>query len=759
MNNYQINSRVSVYIKQYSKAGLLGKVDKGAQAIIRQREIAWCTPSSLEEFIGQTLQAVVLRYDSRQERLELSLRLIERDPWKEVTAKYAVGNEIDGRIVGLIEKAAFVEIEPGIEAFLPISELPFATQNRMEDFLWIHDYIRASVVEIIPNQRRLRISVKALLALRDRHIQRQLWASQLEAPIEGSTLAEHLPNEIRLQLLRLGMNDDHVKPKRELRALLIETDEIFASGIESLLRSNGCRVVLAKDSLAGLKQIQNQTPTFDIIIIDWNLKFSGYTVIQELQRSKKESRVAVILDPVYCQQGLDIRNIMDGNDFDVFFKSDTEALEIGIISILRELQQSEIKIESRLHHQPSSLDSLPSIQFFSAPAGESSLSSQSYESRLLAILAQLKDITHATTVLVMRLDSGRPSPVIEAYSGKPPALEKASHEIIYSPLEDILLRGEEVLMEAKPESSRFDRLLAVLSFRGFIGIPIPTIESASYGLILFNENRSFINQNQHQARNAAHLIAQTLQERRLIQAFEPWQAQNLIGQLSSSIIHEVNNKLGGIELLIHRLQARIKDIARWPDKSQDATFLKEFEDDIEGISRAQHAASELRNWYLGLTAIDEPQSIDLRKLTREMIRALQSQAREHNVILNFKSPKRLPSINARPSQLRQVLVNLILNAIQQMAEIKRTGNLNVEISSLEEADFPIYVRFNDQGPGIHQELWEKIFDFGFTTKKSGAGLGLTIARQATARLGGTLYVESSHIFWGTCFLLKLPKGE
>jgi signal transduction histidine kinase len=329
---------------------------------------------------------------------------------------------------------------------------------------------------------------------------------------------------------------------------------------------------------------------------------------------------------------------------------------------------------------------------------------------------------------------------------------------MYSPLEDILQKKKEVWRKAMPESSRFGRLLTLLPFEGFIGIPIPATESAHYGLILFKESQNFRRREYQLARSAVYQIAQVLQERRLVGIFQPWQAQNLIGQLASSIVHEVNSKLGGIELLVQRLQDGLKELARWPEKAGDATFLRELEEAVEDIAKAQYAATELRNWYLGLTVTDEQQLVDLTKLASEMVRALRSQAQEHNVALHLKSAGQLPAVQARPSQLQQIFLNLILNAIQQMAEIKQTGKLTIEISYSAELPLPLQIRFQDDGPGIHYYLWEQIFDFGFTTRKRGAGLGLTIARQSADSLGGRLRVVSSHVFWGTTFLLELPGG-
>lgn len=69
--------------------------------------------------------------------------------------------------------------------------------------------------------------------------------------------------------------------------------------------------------------------------------------------------------------------------------------------------------------------------------------------------------------------------------------------------------------------------------------------------------------------------------------------------------------------------------------------------------------------------------------------------------------------------------------------------------------YPIKLRFTDRGPGIHRQLWEKIFELGFSTRPSGSGLGLLTARSLVEPLGGRICVERSVVPISTTFLVEL----
>jgi len=110
--------------------------------------------------------------------------------------------------------------------------------------------------------------------------------------------------------------------------------------------------------------------------------------------------------------------------------------------------------------------------------------------------------------------------------------------------------------------------------------------------------------------------------------------------------------------------------------------------------------------------------------------------------------------------LEQILLNLILNAIQQIAGLhhERGGVVVIRVETFSKGDKLSFFRIliEDNGPGIHRRLWEQVFEPGYTTREDGSGIGLYISQSLVEALGGKIYVSESFILGGTTFAVELP---
>ena len=120
--------------------------------------------------------------------------------------------------------------------------------------------------------------------------------------------------------------------------------------------------------------------------------------------------------------------------------------------------------------------------------------------------------------------------------------------------------------------------------------------------------------------------------------------------------------------------------------------------------------------------------------------------------MKTKLARQLPAVPMDPTQMQQVLVNLVKNAIHAMT---RGGTLTLQTG--EGAD-GVWVSVADTGGGIPQEQINRIFEPFFTTKKTGTGLGLMIVQRIVRAHGGRIELES-HVGRGTTFRIRLPLHE
>lgn len=142
-----------------------------------------------------------------------------------------------------------------------------------------------------------------------------------------------------------------------------------------------------------------------------------------------------------------------------------------------------------------------------------------------------------------------------------------------------------------------------------------------------------------------------------------------------------------------------------------------------------------------------------------MVSLLNETAKENKVESILRPAPKLYFTRAMITYLQQVLVNVVQNAIQQIALTRPERGGRVEIQMLQtkhEGKNILRLYVQDDGPGIHQRLWERIFEMDYTTREDGSGLGLFIARSLIESQGGRVFIESSHTLWGTTMAVELP---
>lgn len=223
-----------------------------------------------------------------------------------------------------------------------------------------------------------------------------------------------------------------------------------------------------------------------------------------------------------------------------------------------------------------------------------------------------------------------------------------------------------------------------------------------------------------------------------------------MGELAASIAHEVNQPLSAIAT---NSQAALRWLAREkPDLDEVVAALNRVNRDA---SLAGDVITRIRN-FLSRGGIKRD-VLDVRRILDDLLLMLQTLLVESGVEVDVSIAPNLPVLQADLVQLQQVMLNLVVNAVDAMrdpAVNERILSISVTASLIEGAVF----RFCDTGPGITPAMQEKIFDALFSTKRDGLGMGLAISRSIIENHGGRLRLEAL-AGAGANFVFNIPINQ
>ncbi|HEU0124236.1 MAG TPA: ATP-binding protein [Bryobacteraceae bacterium] len=212
-----------------------------------------------------------------------------------------------------------------------------------------------------------------------------------------------------------------------------------------------------------------------------------------------------------------------------------------------------------------------------------------------------------------------------------------------------------------------------------------------------------------------------------------------ISRLTGGVAHEIKNPLNAIAINLEVLRSRL-DEDNEDTKAEVDIIAKE-------ISRLDRVVKTFLNFTrpveVKLTAIN------VGEMVREIGQLVEEQASRNKVALSVSTPEGAATAWADPDLLKQALLNIVVNGIEAMPD---GGPLRFGL--LPDGN-DLAVEIEDRGPGIPEDVQEKIFQLYFTTKTNGSGIGLAVAYQAVQLMGGMLALRSQPGY-GTMFRVTLP---
>jgi signal transduction histidine kinase len=220
------------------------------------------------------------------------------------------------------------------------------------------------------------------------------------------------------------------------------------------------------------------------------------------------------------------------------------------------------------------------------------------------------------------------------------------------------------------------------------------------------------------------------------------------GALSASIAHELNQPLGASNLNIQFLKMKLEKGIINPELG------KEILDSLEADNqRAAAIVKSLRSIFIegGLSA----EEVQMGDLISNVLNIVTPELKSKNIQIQFQVDERL-AIKVNPAEIEQVILNLLNNAIQALAN---SGTLlrRIAIEATQSGQL-VRLSISDNGGGVSAEYRPQLFELLSTTKQSGMGLGLWLCKHIVTRYGGSIHCEDT-LGGGATFVVELPSAS
>lgn len=713
---------------------------------------------------GDTVQVVVV---PKTDSIEFSIKELE-DPWKEI-GQFSIGQIRIGEVVDIREAAVYVELFPGIDGKIPIQYIPLPVGVELGTFLGIGDKVKVEVTKIDSSVRLLELNLIT-------PIQRPFPKDSLAAELQGlfysslQQLQDNVASMFSTQSQLFAQEIHLVSPLNHLEnVLVIDNETNDGEGVSRLLESHlNAKTHWVKSQSEALHAIKVETSPFDLAIIDVNLSDgeNGVEVAKKMLRIKPDLPCLFMSKDTLSEAYLLSVETEYKRPFPFALKRwdlkpniETANELFSGIQLLR-----EGKIIKNTHYS--------AIQEgrFLGGLEQTNAQNLSLSEKLTQLLKELATETRIEHALILQLDKEKKE--VEIAAAYPPkyadAHKRGLDGIYYSPVRNVIEEGHIFYLNKIDIESRLSGLknfFSELSFQSCYGISIKLSGQLSeFGLFVLDQRPDFIWSVISRIRLCASFAGLTIEKDHILTQLRPLQDFILRGELMSTFLHELNNKLAPLMDLV-------EEGLIFMHENKKLEFWEFFQDTAPDLLKIKQLATAY-----GRLAKQEMEEVDLNDVVEKVQHQLSPYAQRLGIQLEIHT-KELPLVRAISIQVEQVLTNVVLNAIQNIDEqnkAKREFNDALKAGSSQYLQEHRLVLINtctspqedaccivvmDSGPGVPYYRREKIFQLGESSRAGGHGLGLYISRSLMEAMHGRLVWVDSVRLWGSAFAIIFPLNK
>ena len=306
-----VGSKIIGRIRNLTSFGAFVEIEPGIDGLIHTSDLSWtkrgaAANEALKE--GSEIEVVVLQIDAAERRVSLGLKQTQPDPWEEVPEKYKVGSVVRGKVVNLTSFGAFTKLEEGIEGLIHISELADRRIEKPEEIVSVGDELDLKVINLSPKDRRIGLSLKALLAeqeraaapdeeekpartrperpsrsRREREPRRQLPAREETVTTLGALLKEEMGKSN-------AENAQNVESPESVENVEVVEDTESAESIESV------EVVEDVESAEGAESVENVESAESVESVESAESVESVEVVEDAESAESIESVEVVED-------------------------------------------------------------------------------------------------------------------------------------------------------------------------------------------------------------------------------------------------------------------------------------------------------------------------------------------------------------------------------------------------------------------------------------------------------------------------------